>query len=137
MFSGAASGRGGGIYRVTAPIDGVVVQRYRHTGEWIRSGEPVMHIVDMDNLRVEGFVDAGQLSPEDILGKPVTIEVELTRGRMAKYQATLNYVSPIVEASGDYRVWAEVTNKFHQLDNGQKFWELRPGLPAEMVIHLE
>jgi multidrug resistance efflux pump len=117
--------------QLTAPIDGRIVQKYRQLGEWVQPGEPVFHIVDMQNLRVEGFVDASQYSPQDIKGRAVTIEVALTRGRVVTYQATLNYVSPLVEASGDYRVWADVTNK-----KDQNFWQLRPGLPADLVIKL-
>lgn len=117
--------------KITSPIDGVVAQRYRQLGEWVQPGEPVMRVVDMQNLRIEGFVDASQFAPQDIFGKNVTIEVALTRGRIVKYTAKLNYVSPLVEASGDYRVWADVQNK-----QVQGYWELRPGLPADMIISL-
>jgi multidrug resistance efflux pump len=117
--------------KITSPIDGVVVQKYRHLGEWVQPGEPVMHVVDMQNLRVEGFVDASQYSPQDIKGKKVTIEVSLAGGRIATYAATLNFVSPIVEASGDYRVWADVVNQ-----QEQDFWQLQPGLPADMVVEM-
>ena len=41
----------------------------------------------------------------------------------------ITFVNPLVQAGGEYRVWAEVVNR---QENGE--WLLRPGLEAEMTI---
>ena len=45
-------------HQVPAPLDGMVVQVYRHRGEWVKPGEPVVRMLRMDRLRAEGFVKA-------------------------------------------------------------------------------
>ena len=86
----------------------------------------------MDRLRVEGDVSAATYTPDQLMGKPVTVEVRFPRDRVVKFQGEVTFVSPIVNISGDYQVWAEVENRE---ENG--FWLLRPGLRAEMIINLQ
>jgi len=93
----------------------------------------VLRVVNMDNLRVEGFLNADVFAPEQVQDAKVTITVELAAGRKATFPGTIDYVSPLVEATGDYRVWAEVKNR----PGGGKYpWLLRPGSEAEMWIEL-
>jgi hypothetical protein len=82
-------------------------------------------------LRIEGFVHSSQYDPNEIVGRPVTVTVELARGRRVVVEGKVVYASPLVEAGGDYRVWAEVKNR---KVGGQ--WQLRPGLDASMLIHV-
>jgi RND family efflux transporter MFP subunit len=118
--------------KIVAPLDGVVVQLTKHKGEWVNPGDAVLRIVRMDKLRVEGFLNAADFSPIEVADRPVTIEVKLARGRVEKFTSTLQFVSPLVEASGEYRIWAEVENR-----SERGHWLLRPGMEAEMSITLE
>ena len=104
---------------------------FRHTGEWVSPGDPIMRVVFMNKLRVEGFVNADDYTPDQIEGKAVEVTVHLPNNRTERFQAVICYVSPTVEASGEYRVWCEVENRQH---NGH--WILRPGTIAEMTIQL-
>lgn len=119
--------------RLLAPFSGVVVQLYRQQSEWVQPGDPVVRVVRMDRLRVEGFLNSEDFAPEEVLGAPVTINVALAGGRKAQLKGTVDYVSPLVEASGDYRVWCEVDNRPRQ----DYPWLLRPGIEAEMIIQLK
>lgn len=116
---------------VVAPLDGVIVQLYRHAGEWVAPGDPIVRLVRMDRLRVEGFVRAADRSPADVLDRPVTINVHTGRGGVEKFESTISFASPLVESDGQYRVWAEIENRFRA-----DHWILRPGLTAEMTIQL-
>lgn len=116
---------------IASPLEGVVVEVYRHLGEWVEPGDPVMHVVQMNRLRVETFLDARQVAPSEVLGRAVVVEVELARGRRQKFQGRLVFADPRVQAGAEYRVWVEVDNR---QENG--FWLLRPGLEAEMTIRL-
>jgi hypothetical protein len=46
-------------------------------------------------------------------------------------KSRIAFVSPLVETSGEYRLWADVRN---EAPNG--FYLIRPGLTAEMTVHL-
>lgn len=56
VFSGAASGRGAGSYRVTAPIDGVVVEVEATAGMSVQVGDPLLRIVNLDELWIRARV---------------------------------------------------------------------------------
>lgn len=117
--------------QIRSPIDGQVVSLGKQQGEWVNPGDPVLRIVRFDTLRIEGFVDSAELDPGEVAGRSVTVQVTLARGRTATLAGTIVYCSPLVQAGGEYRVWAEVTNR---MENG--FWLLRPGMIAEMTIHV-
>jgi multidrug efflux pump subunit AcrA (membrane-fusion protein) len=116
---------------ITSPIDGIVVKVYRHLGEWVAPGDPVVRIVRVDRLRLEAFLNAKDFGPEEIDSKAITVEVDLARGRKVKFPGKVVFVSPLVEAGGEYRVLCDVVNR---QENGQ--WLLRPGMVADMTIHV-
>jgi len=118
--------------QILAPFDGRVTNVYRHPGEWVAPGDPVIKVIQLDRLRIEGLLNASEYDPAEIDGRPVTIEVELAHGRKVTFHGKVVFVSPIVLSNKEYVVYAEVTNK---QENGQ--WVLRPGLYASMTIHLK
>jgi multidrug efflux pump subunit AcrA (membrane-fusion protein) len=115
-----------------APFDGEVVTIYRHEDEWVNPGDPVLRVVRLDTMQVEGAVDLAEYDPHEIQGCDVTIEVELARGRKEQTKGRIIYVSSMVRLDGKYLVRAEVANR---QQNGQ--WLLRDGLTANMTIHLK
>ena len=117
---------------ITSPLDGVVVQLFPHEGEWMQPGDPLARVVRADKLRVEGYVDAARLNPEEVSGRLVTVEVTLACGRRESFKGKIVFTSPLVESGGDYRVFAEVENR---QDTGSQLWLLRPGQTATMTIH--
>ena len=118
---------------IRAPLDGIVVKVYPHKGEWVQPGDPVLRIVRVDRLRIEGFLDAASFSPAEVDGRPVTVIVQLPhRSKPTTFQGEVVFVSPLVQAGGQFRVWAEVDNR-----KEQDHWLLRPGLEVEMNIHLK
>lgn len=118
--------------QIRSPLSGVVVKRYRHAGEWVKPGDPAFHVVRMDQLRIEGFVNQSEYAPWQVDGRPVTVEVELAGGRRERFSGRIRIPSPMVEPGGDYRVWAEVANR-----QQGRHWLLQPGQLTEMTIHLD
>jgi multidrug resistance efflux pump len=117
--------------KILSPIDGMVVELKRHAGEWVNAGDTVVRVVRMDRLRVEGFLSVKDFDPAEIDSKPVTVEVELARGRRERFQGRIVFVNPLVLSGDKYRVRAEVENR---LENNH--WLLQPGTAASMSIHL-
>ncbi|MCO8123038.1 HlyD family efflux transporter periplasmic adaptor subunit [Stieleria sp. TO1_6] len=53
------------MHAVVSPIDGVVVEVYRRRGEWVRPGDPVVRVVNVDRLHAEGFLSGDVLPQRD------------------------------------------------------------------------
>jgi multidrug efflux pump subunit AcrA (membrane-fusion protein) len=101
-------------------------------GEWVQAGEPVLHVVQVNRLRVQGNLKISDYAPKEVMDRPVTVKVVFARGRTETFNGKIVFVDPVVEAEGDYVVRALVNNRE---ENGQ--WLLRPGMDAEMTIQLK
>ncbi|HRX78480.1 MAG TPA: HlyD family efflux transporter periplasmic adaptor subunit, partial [Pirellulaceae bacterium] len=108
------------------------VQVYHQSNEWVNIGEPVLRVVQMDRLYVDGFISGTEYSVVDIADRPVTVEIALARGRKETFKGQVVFVNPIVQAGNRYRVRAEVENR-----QEKNQWLLNPGSTATMVIHLQ
>ncbi|MFV1967252.1 MAG: efflux RND transporter periplasmic adaptor subunit [Pirellulaceae bacterium] len=117
--------------RVVAPFEGMIVDIHHKNAEWVDAGEPLLRVVRMDRLRVDGFVDGNLYNPSDVAHCAVTVEIQLAHGRKETFEGDVTYVSPIVSVGNKYRLQAEVANR---TENGQPL--LRQGMTATMVIHL-
>jgi macrolide-specific efflux system membrane fusion protein len=120
-----------GRRQITSPLSGVVVTIFHEKGEWVAAGEPVLQVIRIDRLRVEGFLSSTETGPEEVAGRPVAVEVQLAGGRAAHFTGKVVFISPLVQAGDKYRVRAEVENR---TENGSPL--LRPGMTATMNISL-
>lgn len=114
---------------ITSPVDGMVVQVYLQKGEWVKPGDPVVHVVKLDQLKVEGSVELAKFIPSQVLDSPVTIEATL-QNRKVKFEGRIVFVKPIVNTIGEYQIRADVENR---KENGG--WLLFPGMYVDMTIH--
>lgn len=118
--------------RIKSPLDGQVQKINRHVGEWVQAGEPVLRVVQVNRLFVEGFLNIAEFAPEEVNGRPVTVKVVFARGRTETFNGTIVFVDPMVESGGQYKVRARVGNR-EELNQ----WLLRPGMEADMIIQLK
>lgn len=119
--------------QIKAPFDGFVERVAKRPGAWVTPGEQVIRLVRMDKVRVEGFLDAEQHSPEDVAGREVTIEIKVPRDgqiQVKTVKGKIDFVSQVFDGK-DIRIFAEVDNVRTNADT----WLLRPGGFADMVIH--
>lgn len=121
------------MYQIIAPLDGVVVKRFLHSGEWVKPGDAVFHVLRMDRLRIEGMVNAEQYLPGQLSDARAVFTVTLPKLGRQQFQGQVVFVSPLVEVTGDFTVWAEVNNVW---DEKTGAWLLRPGLTGELTILL-
>ena len=117
---------------IRAPFAGVVEDVYRQKGEYVREGDPVMRLIRLDELRVEGFVNAAQFDPLEIAGRDVKVTVKFARGKSRTFPGKITFVSSQIQAGGNYRVSADVAN----IKEGGVY-VLRPGARAEMTIVID
>lgn len=124
--------------KLTSPVDGVVIQVFKHVGDWAQPGDPVMEIVRMNKVEIDGWVLSDEASPADVFGKPVTIYVDLPgpahKDKPHVVKGHITFASQVMQGSGNsrqFRVSTEVDNE--QIDG---FWVIQPGTEARMVIDL-
>lgn len=124
--------------RITkAPFAGLVVEQLRHEGEWCQRGAPVLRIVRMDALTVQGRVQLKEVAPHELLGRQVEVEVQLARDSTLKLPALrIDRVDPEISPDGSYRVWTQIENQRANHTAAASPWIMRPGMRGSMSIAL-
>ncbi len=113
-------------HQIKSPIQGAVTEIITKKGEWVRPGEPLVRVMRVDRLKVEGFLKRDSISPS-LLDRGVTILVEGGEGEKERHFGKIVFISPVVETNDrTQRIVAEV-------DNAKGL--LGPGLRAKMIIH--
>lgn len=111
--------------QISSPLTGMIVQVYQHAGEWLAPGKPVVRVLRVDRLRVEGLVSVKKL-PGDPTGRKASFLVDLPGRPGATFEGIVVFVSPEVNpVNGQVQVWAEVENRDLLL---------RPGLQGKLTI---
>ena len=111
--------------RLKAPFAATVVAVIRQPGEWVEPGSIVLRLIQLDRLRVEGFVSADQATGIQS-GQRVRIVFPGNVGKPVSGEIT--FVSPEVEpVNQQVRIWAEFENPERRI---------RPGLVASMEVAL-
>lgn len=95
---------------IKSPIDGVVVERYRNLGDWVKAGEPVIRVIRLDRLRAEGFITPEQLDVL-VVGQEVQLTIERSEKSSVRRQGIVKFISRELEpVSGEIRFWVEFDN---------------------------
>ncbi len=125
------------LYSVLAPYDGVIVERLRDEGEWIRGGEPVLKLLHMNEMKVEVMIPLNELAKTglnysllDFEKAPIKVIVKISPTQSYEIPTFVEFVSSEI-LSSNIRVSARVQN--------QKIgdtWLLRDGMSAEVEMQL-
>jgi macrolide-specific efflux system membrane fusion protein len=111
-------------HQIQAPVSGMVVAMEKRVGEWVEPGTIVIRLVEIDRLRIEGFLQAEQADPK-WLGAEAQVELQLSGNRFVT-TAKLVFISPEVNpVNSQVRVHLDVDNR-----DGK----LRPGLKPKVSI---
>ena len=118
--------------QVLAPWDGFIESRRAQLGEWVQPGTPILTLIQMNKLRVEGDIDA-LVSRKIVKGTKVEVRVfdkdESSSSEQKPIEGTLGYVSMEIDLNGRHRVWVEIDNV---KDEG--VWRYKPGMTADITI---
>ena len=118
-----------GLRQLKAPIGGMLTEIYAAEGVWLREGDPVLEIMQLDTLWVRKQYNALQYEIRDLLGKQVTVNVTLARGRVETVQGTVFHCSPKILSNDIFEVYVEVQNR-----RAGDYWLLQPGHKADIVL---
>lgn len=118
---------------IRAEFDAFVESRYAQLGEWVQPGSPIVELVQMDRVRVEGFINAINYAGQVRIGSPVTVSVMVggtaTEPETRTYRGKIEYVSTELDLAKRHRIWVSVPNE----RNGDD-WLIKPGMSATMRI---
>ncbi len=119
--------------KVIAPFDGQVVEVLRDEQEWVQAGEPILRLIRLDTLKVEGYINYDDYDPSEIDGCEVTVEVNMGRGRTERATGRVVYIDPEAKFDGQYKFLfqAEIANR-----QENERWIISPRLEANMTVHL-
>lgn len=115
--------------QVTAPFAGFVETRIAQLGEWVQAGSPIVQLVQLDRLRVEGYIDGFSSRGSAVRGAPVMIEVLVTSDQSRRFKGKIGFVSSEMDVNQRYRVWVDIENV---QENGE--WVIKPGMPATIEL---
>ena len=111
-------------HQIRAPVSGMVVAVEKRVGEWVEPGTVVLRLVEIDRLRIEGFMQAEQADPK-WLDTQAHVELQVS-GKTVQTTAKLVFISPEVNPiNSKVRVYLDVDNR-----DGR----FRPGLVPKVWI---
>lgn len=111
---------------IRAPISGVVAEVHHKPGEWVEKGVPIVKVINLSRLRLEGFIEAHHVT-RSLVGSPVSIRFPTVLPNAAPLQGIVRFVVPQVDPVNQrIRVWAEFDNPELQI---------LPGMAGEMTIN--
>jgi RND family efflux transporter MFP subunit len=115
--------------QVVAPFTGSIAEVYRHPGEWIQLGQPILRLVRLDELRVDVYLPLDTLDITNLIDAPVTITANRVGMDHVAFVGRITHYDPLVSSTNEVRVHATIQN---QRLNGH--WLLLPGMTAHMRI---
>ena len=116
---------------IKAPVSGVVEEVKPVVGDWVRAGDPVLRLIQLDRLKIESALPYNPLTPADVRGKPVSVWVPLAGGTV-EFNGTVEATGSDFRR-GEIRIIVEVENK----KDAKGDYMLMPGMKGEMEIHLK
>jgi multidrug efflux pump subunit AcrA (membrane-fusion protein) len=108
--------------QLTAQIDGIIVEIKAAEGEWLREGEPVLEIMQLDTLWVSGDIPIKDYEISDVDGKSAVVQVVLANGKTETFQGTVVFCRPVIDSGNTFRTYIEIQNR--RVGN---HWLLQPG----------
>ncbi|MEM7474992.1 MAG: HlyD family efflux transporter periplasmic adaptor subunit, partial [Planctomycetota bacterium] len=114
---------------IAAPISGIVSRTFKHVGQWVEAGEPVLQLTDLSNLMVDQSIPIAGNRLVDLVGKEVRVRAISQLGHeivLAGYIASYDHV---VSARGEVRVHVRIPNRMQQ-----GHWLLLPGMNCTLFL---
>lgn len=113
---------------VKSPISGIIVEKYRNEGEWVKPGDPIVKVVYFEKLRVKTTFDINRIPMQQVMKHNAKITVVQKPGKT--FNGKVVFANPVIQSGGAYEVWIDVEN----VQEKDGFWALQPGMNAIVTI---
>lgn len=120
--------------RITAPFDGIVLERLASEGEWITPGQPLVRLLDSERLEVSAQIPSDRVESL-IQGSGYTLDANRER-----YALTLRHLLPVVQSRERNREARFTFTAGAALpgSSGRLLWKAAtPYLPADLLLRRE
>ena len=106
-------------HRLISPINGRVTKVFKKPGAWATEGEPLLRIVRLDRLRVEGYASLDQL---DSIATQSTVELKIqTSDKEVQWKGEVVFIDPEIDpVNGEFRFWVDFDNPGTQVLPGMR-----------------
>jgi RND family efflux transporter MFP subunit len=85
------------LRQLKAPISGIVVERLVEVGEMVRPSEPILELIDLQQVYVQFYISSEDLSEVQV-GRRVEVQFPSLRGESARV-GTVHFIDPRVDAA--------------------------------------
>ena len=113
---------------VKSPISGIIVEKYRNEGEWVKPGDPIVKVVYFEKLRVKTTFDINRIPMQRVMKHNAKITV--VQKPSMTFNGKVVFANPVIQSGGAYEVWIDVEN----VQEKDGFWALQPGMNAVVTI---
>ncbi len=113
---------------IKAPVAGVIEEVMPVVGDWVRAGDPIVQLVQMDRLRIKGALLYDPHTPASVRGKPVLVKVHLagdSPNGPSEFTGIVDSAGSIIGRDGRFHISVEVENRKHPQTGD---WLLMPGM---------
>lgn len=117
-------------HAIVAPFNGVVTKVEKHVGAYVRAGEAIISIRDLEHLLVDRLIDPDSVNLKTLVGSPVRVEVESTSGQSIWLGGKITSYDHHFNSRGQIRIHARIANTAEE-----GVWALLPG--RYVTMHLE
>ena len=111
-------------HRLSSPINGQITKVHKEPGSWAIEGEPIVRIVRLDRLRLEGFA---QLKHMGTFRSQSKIDLRIESGlQVISRIGEISFIDPEIDpVTGEFRFWID-------FDNADR--KVLPGMRASVRI---
>ena len=104
--------------KIVAPVNGLIVNVVKQSGEWIQQSETFCEIVSVDRLRVEGFATVEQAA-QIKTGMPAKVEFKQSWLKSKSVSGTVTFVAPSANPLNLLvPIWVEIENRDQEIIAG-------------------
>ncbi len=123
-------------HSIDAQFSGQIMSLEREEGEFVQEGQTVVRLVDLSQVKVEGYVNSSEFNAPELKNRPVKVMLRLAGGEVAEFQGFVKAIGLDyqlgIDGSSTFIVEAEVENKQRNEE-----WLLHPGARVSMDIQLD
>ena len=119
------------LRQLVSPMSGMIIKISRAEGGWLREGDEVLEIWQLDTLRVVCKVNANQYDQSNVDGKAVSVTTPLVNGKTEEFPGKVVFVNPSIDPGDTFDVYIDVQNR-----SSGNSWLLQPGRMVSVAIRL-
>ena len=118
------------LRKIKTPFNAMVINVITQVGNYLKEGDPLAEVAQLDKLKVLANVDGNLITQEKVNGKRVTVTA-MYDGQKEEFDGFVRYAAPSFNTLRQFEIEIEIDNRLIG-----DTWRLRQGDYVDVVIHL-